>query len=271
MKISAQSVYKSLQKYGAIASINIANKLAYPIDLCIDIAVLLCIIAVLFCLHRATATVAPTSHIEKLSLVQTMWIIFFTNIFGDRGIARLLNDEILSGQIAYQLNKPYSYMMFHFAQYIGTMAPSIIGKGLAASLLLWYIVGLPPVTMGSVALGTLMLAIGMVINFCIQFCIGLCAFWIGNTDPLRWIYAQLCVVAGGVAVPLAFFPDTIRNIMHILPFSNTIYGAARIMVSYEASTVLSYLMLQLMWLIIMVIAATMLFKRGVQRVALCGG
>ncbi len=274
MNMRMQRLNSAFQKYAAIAKISFINKLAYPIDIVVEILFLLFIFSILFFLYRATATVAPTSPIEKLSLAQTLWIAFFANIVtGDRakGTARALNDDILSGQIAYQLNRPYSYIIFHFAQFVGMKLPSIIFGGSVTGLFLYSLVGLPVLSVVGCVLGAIMVCIGIVITFLIQFCIGLCAFWIGNVDPLRWIYMQLVGVVGGAAVPLAFFPEVIRKVLLLLPFSNIVYGAARIIVGCGQSDVFFYLGLQIFWLIMMVIITRLIFRAGVKNVVICGG
>jgi ABC-2 type transport system permease protein len=263
-----------LKKYLAIVKINFANRMAYPVDIISEIIFLTFIFSILFFLHKATAGIAPTSPIEKISLAQTMWIIFFTTIFaGERGkgVSHALNDEILSGQIAYQLNRPYSYAIFHFAQHIGTKLPAIILGGLITSFYVYFLVGLPTMSLGSLFLGLTMICIGIVINFLIQFCIGLTAFWIGNVDPLRWIYLQVMIVAGGMSVPLALFPAAIKKIILLLPFSNVIYGAARIIVGCQNADLLFYVFMQLFWLGMMLLITRFIFKLGVKNVVICGG
>ncbi len=274
MKICTKSIYASLRKYLAIVKINFANKMAYPVDIISEVLLLTFIFSILFFLHRATAAITPSTPIEKLSLAQVMWIIFFANVFaGERGkgVSHALNDEILSGQIAYQLNRPYSYAIFHFAQHLGSRLPSIIFGGSLTGAFLYFIVGLPKISASALLLGSTMLFVGIVISFLIQFCIGLCAFWIGPVDPLRWIYMQIMVVAGGAAVPVAFFPHAIKKIILLMPFSNVVYGAARIIVGCQQSDLLFYLRLQIFWLIMMLIIARLFFKFGVKNVVISGG
>lgn len=274
MKISVKRFCAVSQKYWAIAKINFANKMAYSVDIVSEILFLTFLFSILFFLHRATAKVTPSSPIETLSLAQVMWIIFFANVFaGERGkgVSHALNDEILSGQIAYQLNRPYSYAMFHFAQHIGSKLPSIIFGGATTSIFLYCIVGIPLISTGAFLLGALMLCIGMVISFLIQFCIGMCAFWIGDVSPLRWIYMQIMVVAGGAAIPLAFFPAAIKKIILLLPFSNVVYGAARIIVGCQRADLFFYLGMQVFWLVMMLIITKIIFKTGVKNVVISGG
>lgn len=274
MKTYIKTICTGFKKYVAIAKINFANKLVYPVDIVSEIIFLTFIFSILFFLYQATAKIAPTSPIEKLSLVQILWIAFFANVFAgerDKGVARALSDEIISGQIAYQLNRPYSYIMFHFAQHVGGRLPSIILGGAVTGLFLHAIVGIPNVSLCAFLLGAAMLCVGIVMSFLMQFCMGLCAFWIGNVDPLRWIYAQIMVVAGGAAIPLAFFPMAVRKVLLLLPFSNVAYGAARIIVGCPHNDLFFYLGLQLFWLVMMLIITKILFRVGVKNVVICGG
>ncbi|KKP35841.1 MAG: ABC transporter permease protein [candidate division TM6 bacterium GW2011_GWF2_32_72] len=274
MKSWFKKVYASLKKYLAIVKISFSNKMAYTVDLISEILFLTFIFSILYFLYLATSKVAPSSPVEKLSLVQTMWIVFCVNVFvalRGRGVSYLLKDEILSGQIAYQLNRPYSYIIFHFAQDFGTRLPLILFGGPFMGLFVYFLVGIPQISVLFLLLGVLMLFIGAIIAFLIQFCIGLCAFWIGDVDPIRWIYLQIMVVAGGASVPLAFFPVFIRKIVLLLPFSNVAYGASRILVGCHHDDVLFYLGMQIFWLIMMLIITKILFRTGVKNVVICGG
>src|SRR3972149_3067497 len=210
------NVLASIKKYWAIGKINFANQLAYRADILSEVGFSMFVFAILFFLHRETIKITPTSPVEILTLAQIMWIIFFATLVGGertKGVAHTLNEEILSGQIAYQLNRPYSYMAFHLAQHVGTKIPALVLNGLMNSIFVYWLVGFPAFSVGSLWLGVLMLIIGMVINFFIQFCIGLGAFWIGNVDPIRWIYLQVMVVAGGMSVPLALFPAAMKKVI----------------------------------------------------------
>lgn len=272
--MSLKKMCAAVRKYGAIAKINFANKLAYPVDIVTEIVFLSFVFLILFFLYRATAAIKPTSPIEQISLAQIMWIIFFANIFTNehgKGVSHALNDEILSGQIAYQLNRPYSYILFHFAQYLGSQLPKFIFAGLITGLFLYGLVGVPALSVGSLLLGIPMLCIGLVMSFLMQFCIGLCAFWVGYVDPIRWIYKQVMVVAGGVAIPLALFPAYLKNIILALPFSNAVYGAARIIVGCSTSDAGMYLGLQLFWLVMLILITKFIFNRGVKNVVISGG
>lgn len=269
-----KSIYLSLNKYWAVTKITFANRMTYRVDLFSEILFMTFMFSILFFLHRATASVTPTSSVEALSLVQTMWIIFLTILVaGDRGrdVLKIVNEDILSGQIAYQLNRPYSYTIFHFAQNIGTKLPTILFGGLLTSLYIYYLVGLPDISILTLLLGLLMACIGMVIGFLMRFGIGLGTFWIGNVAPIGWIYIQVMIVAGGLNIPPALFPGAIRKIILALPFPHVMYGAARVMVGCPQAEILFYVGMQLFWLVMLLLITRLLFKRGVQHVTICGG
>lgn len=274
MKPRKNDLRAALKKYGAVAKISFLNRLAYPIDTLMEISFLAFIFAILFFLQRAATGITPSSPIEKLSLAQTMWTAFLSNIVaGERGktIMHLLNDEVLSGQIAYQLNRPYSFMLFHLAQFLGGRLPSLIICAAATAPLLYALVGLPPLTLGTFMLGAAMLCTGTILGFFLQFCIGLSAFWIGNIAPIRWIYYQVVVVTSGMIVPLAFFPEALRSILQLLPFSNISYGAARVIVGCSRSDLLWYVGLQLFWIAMFMLISRAIFRAGVRNVVVSGG
>jgi ABC-2 type transport system permease protein len=97
---------------------------------------------------------------------------FCANVFANergKGVSHLVNDEILSGQIAYQLNRPYSYILFHCAQYFGTKLPTLIIGGTISGVFVYSLVGAPMLSVGALLLGSIMIFIGMVMAFLMLF------------------------------------------------------------------------------------------------------
>ena len=269
-----KKLLSALKKYGAIVKITFMNRLVYTVDILSEIFFLFIMFSILYALHRATALVKSTSVIEVLSLNQTMWILFLTTMMLDErrfSIIKILKEEILSGQIAYQLNKPFSYPLFHFAQSFGARIPTMLFCGLISGIYIFMLVGLPPLSGLSLFIGLFMICIGTIISFLLSFCIGICAFWIGETDPLRWLYLQTMVIAGGLVVPPSMLPTTIKNIILALPFSHITYGAARVMLGCSTPDIIFYLGMQLFWLIMLLVITHFIFNRGVKNVTICGG
>lgn len=265
--------FAAIRKYYAIARISAQAKLACPADQVSEIFFFLLLFAVLFLFQRATSIAANPGQTEGLTLVQFMWILFFVNIFGQRkkGVSYTLGQEIQSGQIAYRLNRPCSYILFHYAEFIGDRLASLLFTGTTAGIVTYWLVGAPPISWLSLILGAIMLFFGATISFFIQLCIGLCAFWIEHVEPIRWIYWQAQSVAGGAVIPIALFPQGVKKIVMLLPFANTFYGAARVMVSFDSVDLYAYLVPQLFWLIATIILAQILFKRGIKNVVIGGG
>lgn len=263
----------SIRKYYAIARISAQAKLACPADQISEIVFFLLLLAVLFLFQQTTFKQALPSQTEGLTLVQITWIIFFVNIFVQRkkGVSYTLGQEIQSGQIAYRLNRPCSYILFHYAEYIGDRIASLLFTGTTAGIVTYWLVGPPPVSLLSLILGIIMLFMGATITFYIQLCIGLCAFWIEHVEPLRWIYWQAQSVAGGAIIPLALFPQAVKKIVLLLPFANTFYGAAHLIVRFNVTDLRFYLSLQLFWLCATIILAKILFQKGIKNVVVGGG
>lgn len=273
MKTRSSSPWKNLRKYYAIGRISLQTTLAYPVNQLSEFGYYSLLFCLLFFFQQATLQQAQQNQTEGLSLAQIMWIIFFVNIFEQRskGVSYVLNQEIQSGQLAYRLNRPCSYMLFYYAEYLGERIASLIFSGITSGLMIYYLVGAPPTSIATLILGILMLFIGATISFFLQFCIGLCAFWIEGVDPLRWIYWQAQSVLGGAVIPLALFPQTIKKMVAFLPFANTFYGAAHLIVNFNLQNFQYYITLQLFWLFAVIVLARTLFKKGVKNVVISGG
>jgi ABC-2 type transport system permease protein len=265
---------KGVRKYGAVARIGMRSKLAYPAEKIGETIFKLFFFSLLFFLYRATLAHATTAQTEGLTLAQIMWTLLWVNIFSlqhQKGISHLINEEIQSGQIAYRINRPYSYLLFNYAEFMGEKIVAVFISGSVCTLFIYLLAGIPTITLSAFGCGIVMLWIGCSLDFLMQYIIGICGFWLEDTSPLRWIYKQAQSVAGGAVLPIALLPTTVKKIIELLPFAQTAYSGARIMIKCTIDDVIHYGTLQIAWLFILLLLAQALFNRGVRNVAVNGG
>lgn len=132
--------------------------------------------------------------------------------------------DVRSGEIAYQLTRPTSYLGVRLSEAAGELLLSMawlatVGVAMASMLQ----GGLPAQPIGLLYAAVLGVLAGGVLLLC-NALIGLLAFWLEDCSPLYWLWQKANFVLGGLFVPLALYPEWLRLIALWSPFSAFVSG-----------------------------------------------
>jgi len=204
-----------------------------------------------------TAIFGTQVTIEGFTLPMLIWYVMLTeSIFtSTRDITNQINRDIQSGQIAYMMNKPYSYMFFKFAESLGSTALHFIIMLSTGSLLAYVLVSVLAVS----------------INIMANIIIGLMAFWFEDSKGFRFIYAKFVLIFGGVLIPLEIYPNWLADILNYLPFAYIGYHVGKLFVMFDIWYFLEILAVQAIWLSVFILIGWLLYKGGTRKVSISGG
>jgi ABC-type uncharacterized transport system permease subunit len=150
--------------------------------------------------------------INGYTLEMMIWYMIMAEIFmysvNARGVTRAFSNDIKSGKIAYQLNKPYNYYAYQIATESGVscwklcfLLPTAILMGLIlvgpiANFKVYYIFPI-----------LLSLALGLLLLCAVYGIVGLLAFWIEESTPFTWIIQKFIMLFGLFFPPECGGPD----------------------------------------------------------------
>jgi ABC-2 type transport system permease protein len=225
----------ALRKYVAVLRVSIANNLAYLTEVIFRTLFLVVFIYVFLQLWTATFAARGVHSVGGFRISDMIWYLAATETIALSlpQLTRLIDQEVRSGQLAYLLGRPCSYVLYHYAEYLGTRFVRLVANSVVAFVLAWLFVGPPPFTWMSLLAWPLTLFLAISIDFVVYFSVGLLAFWTEETTPFFLIINRLALVLGGVLAPLEVLPQPIRGIAQVLPFSAVLYGPARTLVHFE--------------------------------------
>jgi ABC-2 type transport system permease protein len=264
------------RKYYEIARINFLNCLTYPMNM-LSRSLLMCLRIWIMCqLYEASFTSQSSVRVGGLTLAMVIWCIVFTQSFQAACQARpllptIIDEEVKSGILAYTLNKPYSYLLFNYFGFLGRSLPNFFLNLLLGSATAFLLTGPLHVELRAVPAAALMSLVGFTLHFCISISIGLSAFWIEDTSAFNWLYHKGQLVLGGLILPIALFPESIRYVVEYLPFSQLFYAPARVLVAFDAHLFALYLTAQIAWTVVFALLVTLLFASGSRNVSINGG
>ena len=262
-----------LGKYGAVLQMSITNNIAYAGEVLFRGLFLVVLVFVFIQLWQTMYGVLGVPTIGGYTISQMIWYFAFAEaiVLSAPRLANRIDQEVKSGDLAYRLNKPYNYVLYLAADYLGERLVRFALCLLIGTSLCVLLVGPLGFSLAGV-LATLLLVLGAwALDFLVVCALGLLAFWVEDTFAFILIYSRLLLLLGGTMVPLQIFPDWIRQIAEWLPFSYIVYGPARSWVQFDPGFFGDMLLRQSVTLLVLAAVVTAIFRAGTRRVNINGG
>ena len=132
---------------------------------------------------------------------------------GGRKLCKKISDDVKGGNIAYNINKPYSYIGYALSSHLG----SCTIKALMFSILgiitgLVFMGDFPKLTIASCIMVIITAIFATVINTLLIIFIGLISFFIEDANPFYWVYSKFILVLGTI-FPIEYFPKSVGMLL----------------------------------------------------------
>jgi ABC-2 type transport system permease protein len=184
---------------------------------------------------------------------------------------RLLHDKLHNGSIATDFMKPISVPLYLFADGSGEVLfhAVMIVPSLLLALLIVHIDVPGPLVMGAFLVS---FVLGYFVGACINFILNCIAFWTLEIHAARLIVTWVTDLLGGEIIPLVIFPLFLQRIAFALPFAAMFSTPLLIYVGViKPDRYPEAIGLQIFWLVILALAATLIWRAGVKRIVVQGG
>jgi len=260
-------------KYIAVSRITLLTNLAYFTELLWRTVFMSLIIFIFSQLWAVIYSGTGAQSLGGLTYQQMIWYLVMTEaiVLARPHVDNLIDQEVKNGDIAYRLNKPYSYLLYHYAAYMAEAVMRLVANFVVGSIIARLMAGTIQISVNSILLFIPAALIGLSIEFFIKVCIGLAAFWVEDTGSFSFLYDKALFIFGGMMIPLELLPDTIRRISMALPMNFVLYRPARLFVAYDAEAVWPMLGGQVAWLALLGLLCFIIYRTGVKRINVNGG
>lgn len=265
------SLSKSV-KYAFIGKITLRNQLAYVADFLIRSLFLLLILYIFLQLWQTTFKGEGTDAIAGYSFKQIMWYLVITEsmILACPSLCTRVEEEVKSGDIVFKFVRPVNFVVFHFVEYMSEVVVRFMVNAVLGTILGLMIIGPPHFGYGLMWLPLIALC-GFTVNFLLNMVLALCAFWVEETRGLEFVYNKFLFTIGGMLMPLEIFPDALQRIGHWLPFQAIVYLPAKTTVAFDISNLAGVLATQLIWMLVIGILVSLVYRKGVKKLNVNGG
>lgn len=184
---------------------------------------------------------------------------------------RILHDKLHDGSIATDFMKPINVPLYFFSDGTGEVIfhALLIVPALLLSLLLVHIDVPAPGVLSVFAVSFLL---GYFVGFFINFILNCIAFWTLEISAVQLILTWVTDLLGGGIIPLILFPLALQNVIFVLPFAAMFSTPLLIYVGeIPPARYAAALGLQVVWLLVLGLGATAIWRAGARRVIVQGG
>ena len=217
----------------------------------------------------------PSELINGYSKNQMIWYVIVTEIIWGavegRKYCKKISDDVKGGNIAYMLNKPYSYINYAISAHLGetavkTLIAVVVGFGIG----IIFLQEVPTLSLPAILIVFLAGFLAIIINSLIVTFIGLISFIIEDSNPIFWIYSKMILILGTL-FPIEFFPGVLGQIIRYSPIYVTCYGPAKLFVDFNYSNAVEILLMQIVYVAIAWAMCYALYRKGVRKLNVTGG
>lgn len=217
----------------------------------------------------------PKELINGYSMTQMVWYVIVTEflyaILRGRKLAKKISDDVKGGNIAYNINKPYNYILYSLSNHLGSNTLKSFFFLLLGLLTGYIFLGtIPNLNIIQALLILLSCILATIISTLLIIFIGLFSFYVEDSSPFYWLYSKFILVLGTL-FPIEFFPKTVRSIVTYSPIYVVSYGPAKLFVDFNYNKCIPILISQLIYIIISYLLCTIIYKKGVKKLNVNGG
>lgn len=258
------------QKYSAIFEISILHTIKnykLLIGLCIFEVTCLLIFAHIW-------KVAVTKdNIVSLDPLLLLWYIAFNEwiLIAVPDIEMDIEYELKTGQLAYCLPRPMSYLGAKLAEGMGALLLNLVVLGFVAFAFTYFWTGSLPLPPLFFIVIILLGVLGGFLSLVFTMIVGLTAFFVEEVEPWRWIWEKFLFVLGGLMLPLTVYPAWIQQVASWTPFPSILGNRSALIFNFEFSAIMGVLFSLLLWSAIGLSILYLLFKKGLKILNMEGG
>jgi len=263
-----------MKKYWFIIKTQIMSNLQYIVNIFIGFIGCFIMLFILFNLWKYIYS-DPKELINGYTMSQMTWYVIITEILwmtlGGRKYCNKISNDVRSGNITYNINKPYSYIGYSLSTHLGDM----LIRGLIYTILgiltgILFIGNFPKLTIFSILIIIIIGLLATIISTLLITSIGLISFFIEDASPFYWLYSKMILILGTI-FPIEYFPGLIGKILHFSPVYVVSYGPAKLFVDFSWNKAVSILIAQIIYLLISYGIGSFIYKKGVKRINVNGG
>lgn len=219
---------------------------------------------------------ATLGGLSKNEIVIYVFMVYVTTSIVSVSISDWVSDDIVKGTVAMNLIKPINYRMSLISRAMGNS----IYKFLVPGVFIWIgleiykvkVLNMPFTSISNILLYLLSCIMSFLIYILFDFCFGMIAFFTTYIFGMLLAKEALLSFLTGQLIPLSFFPVIVQKVFNYLPFSSMIYTPVMIYLGkYSGLELLFVLLRQAVWVIVLYLLGSLIWRKVTKRLVVLGG
>jgi ABC-2 type transport system permease protein len=228
---------------------------------------------ILLIFSRLWEVVALRGAIPGVTMRELLWYLAITEwvMLSLPPIHLRIEADVRSGDIAYHLPRPISYLGSRLAEEAGEVVLRLVTLGVAGCVLAFVLGGGLPANPGGLLLCLPLGILASWVGLCFHAAIGLTSFWLQDCSPVYWIWQKAAFILGGLLVPLEIYPTWLRELAMWTPFSALMHGPGRMAFGWQPELAAWVAAKLVFWGILATVLVTWTYRRGLRVMDVNGG
>lgn len=182
----------------------------------------------------------------------------------DQRLMVRIGEDLRRGDITMELLRPVTVVWMLLARELGRSVARFALSLPACCIVAWALAGAPPSWW---ALATLAVTgpLAVLVQMLIVVLASSSALWLGDTTAAWFVLQKLVFLAGGMLLPLEFWPGVVGDVLLVLPWASTAYVPAHVAVAFDPTRVVLLVALQAGWIALLALGTAAAWARGERR------
>ena len=268
----------NIKRHLALTRAGVMESLQYRLGTAVTLFANLIYLVLVYFLWKAIYASAGTDVVNGMTFTDTMiYLILATALFNflEMFVVWDMSRSIQSGKIILDLLKPMRFREYTFWSYSGSHVVLF-----ALTFVPTFIVVLI-VTNGAIPMGINLLwfavatVLALIVNFSMEMIVATICLYTESTWGINIVKETIVLLLSGASIPLAFFPDALRQVVDYLPFRAVYDIPLTILLEKNDTNTIEGLLpmfgLQLAWALILTLAGTLFWNYSVKKITVNGG
>lgn len=272
----AKNKRSKVKRFFSLTKIGIIRALNFRGHFFISIIGQLAFLIVIYFLWRSIYAASPTDVVNGMTFMDTLIYLVLANALAsvtNTYIIYNIGTDIQSGRIVLDMLKPVPYFFIRFAESSGIMIVQFVTYLIPSFLIVYFLSG-RAIHLGiNLIFFIIGIILGAMINFCLNLCFACFTFYTENCWGINIVKECFVGLLSGAVIPIAFFPQWLKNIVNFLPFPAILNAPLQMLLGNNTSFEIYgyYLLLQIFWLVVMYFVSQALWHRCTKVLTINGG
>ena len=266
----------NIRKYLSLTRNGILESLHFRLSMFVMIIGNILYLIVVYFLWKAIYESSGTDVVNGMTFTDTLiYLVLATALFNfmEMYFVWEMGRNIQSGKIVLDLIKPMEYRNFLFWEYSGTYITNFLFSFLPTFIIVSVVTG------GAIHFGMnlvyfiLSVILAISINYSIDFFVGTICLYTESIWGINIMKQVVVLLFSGATIPIAFFPETLKNVAYALPFQSIFNAPLSLLLSDAPDTALltQTFGLQIFWVVFMFLLDKVFWKFSLRKITVNGG